>query len=331
MKKIINKPENVLNEMINGLVKAYPEKLERVDDSSVISRKILKDTGKVGIISGGGSGHEPAHAGFVGYGMLDCAICGEVFTSPTPDQILIAIQKADRGAGVFMVVKNYTGDIMNFEMAKDMAQDLGIKVDYIVVNDDVAVEDSTYTAGRRGVAGTILVHKILGALAEEGKSLEEIKNYAEKIVKNIKSYGMAIKACTIPAVGKENFTLEDDEMEIGIGIHGEPGIKKETLKTADEITKELTDYILYDFDNLEGNFVVIVNSMGATPLMELMIVNNFLNDYLKEKNLIIKKTYMGNYMTSLDMAGYSITLMKVDENDLKYLNSKADTVALKEF
>lgn len=331
MKKLINNPENVLDEMLNGLVKAYPDKIKRIEDSSVIARKNPKDQGKVGIISGGGSGHEPAHAGYVGYGMLDMAVCGEVFTSPTPDQVLIAIQNADRGAGVFMVVKNYTGDVMNFEMAKDMAADMGINVDYIVVNDDVAVEDSTYTTGRRGVAGTIFVHKILGALAEEGKTLEEIKQYAEKIVKNIKTFGMSIKACTIPQVGKENFHLADDEMEIGIGIHGEPGIRKEKIKKVNEITKELVDKIMTDFKTEDGEYAVMVNGMGATPLMELYVINDYLSDYLKEKNIKIFKTFVGNYMTSLDMAGYSITLMKVDEDDKKYISAKADTIAFKEF
>ncbi len=331
MKKLINNPENVLDEMLNGLVKAYPDKIKRIEDSSVIARKKPKDQGKVGIISGGGSGHEPAHAGYVGYGMLDMAVCGEVFTSPTPDQVLIAIQNADRGAGVFMVVKNYTGDVMNFEMAKDMAADMGINVDYIVVNDDVAVEDSTYTTGRRGVAGTIFVHKILGALAEEGKTLEEIKQYAEKIVKNIKTFGMSIKACTIPQVGKENFHLADDEMEIGIGIHGEPGIRKEKIKKVNEITKELVDKIMTDFKTEDGEYAVMVNGMGATPLMELYVINDYLSDYLKEKNIKVFKTFVGNYMTSLDMAGYSITLMKVDEDDKKYISAKADTIAFKEF
>lgn len=331
MKKLINNPENVLDEMLNGLVKAYPDKIKRIEDSSVIARKNPKDQGKVGIISGGGSGHEPAHAGYVGYGMLDMAVCGEVFTSPTPDQVLIAIQNADRGAGVFMVVKNYTGDVMNFEMAKDMAADMGINVDYIVVNDDVAVEDSTYTTGRRGVAGTIFVHKILGALAEEGKTLEEIKQYAEKIVKNIKTFGMSIKACTIPQVGKENFHLADDEMEIGIGIHGEPGIRKEKIKKVNEITKELVDKIMTDFKTEDGEYAVMVNGMGATPLVELYVINDYLSDYLKEKNIKVFKTFVGNYMTSLDMAGYSITLMKVDEDDKKYISAKADTIAFKEF
>ncbi|MDO4594839.1 MAG: dihydroxyacetone kinase subunit DhaK [Tissierellia bacterium] len=328
MKKIINDTENIVNEMIEGMIKAFSDKLERIENTDVIIRKDRKKD-KVAIISGGGSGHEPAHAGYVGYGMLDCAVCGEVFTSPTPDQVYEAIKNADCGKGVFLIIKNYTGDVMNFDMAKEMAEAEGIKVDYIVVNDDVAVEDSTYTTGRRGICGTILFHKILGAMAEDSKSLEEIKECAENLVKNIKSMGMAIKPCTIASVGKENFHLEDDEMEIGIGIHGEPGIKREKIKTANEITKELTDKILSEFDDL-SEVLVIVNGMGQTPEMELFIVNNFLHDYLTDKDIKIYKSMVGNYMTSLDMAGFSITILKLNEEFKKYLDYKADTICLKE-
>lgn len=258
--------------------------------------------------------------------MLDCAICGEIFTSPTPDQVLEAIKLADSGEGVFMVVKNYTGDVLNFEMAKDMAEMEGIKVDYIIVNDDVAVEDSTYTTGRRGIAGTVFVHKVLGAMARDGKSLDEMKAMAEKIVKNIKSMGMAIKPCINPISGKESFELSEEDMEIGIGIHGEPGIKQEKIKSADEISKELLDYILKDFDNLDGDFVLMVNGMGQTTEMELFVVNNFCHDYLKEKNINIKKTFLGNFMTSMDMAGFSLTLFKVDDEILKLLDEKVEIV-----
>ncbi len=328
MKKIINDPANVVDEMINGLVKGYPDKLKRLENTNVVARFDKKDS-KVGIISGGGSGHEPAHAGYVGYGMLDCAVCGEVFTSPTPDQILEAIKEADSGKGVFMVVKNYTGDVLNFDMAKELAELEDIDVDYIIVNDDVAVEDSEFTTGRRGIAGTVFVHKVLGAMAEQGKSLQEIKEEAEKLVTNIKSMGMAIKPCVLPQVGKESFHLEENEMEIGIGIHGEAGIRKEAIKPANDIAKELTDTILQEFDDLD-EVCVMVNGMGQTPLMELYIVNNFLNDYLKEKNIKISKSYVGNYMTSIDMAGFSITIFKVSDEEKEYLNFKADTVFLKE-
>ncbi|MDU3152868.1 MAG: dihydroxyacetone kinase subunit DhaK [Anaerococcus hydrogenalis] len=312
--------------MLNGLYKANQDKVKINEDMKIIYRKDLPIKGKVGLISGGGSGHEPAHAGYVGDGMLDCAICGEIFTSPTPDQVLEAIKLADSGQGVFMVIKNYTGDVMNFEMAKDMAEMDGINVDYIIVNDDVAVEDSTYTSGRRGIAGTIFVHKVLGAMAREGKSLEEIKAMAEKIVKNIKSMGMSTKACINPISGKESFDLSEEDMEIGVGIHGEPGVKQEKVKSADEISKELLDHILDDYEDKNGDFVLMVNGMGQTTEMELFIVNNFVNDYLSDKNINIKKTFLGNYMTSMDMAGFSLTLFKVDDEILKYLEEKVDVV-----
>ena len=326
MKKIINDPENIIKQMLNGLYKANQDKIKINENMKIIYRKDLPIKGKVGLISGGGSGHEPAHAGYVGDGMLDCAICGEIFTSPTPDQVLEAIKLADSGQGVFMVIKNYTGDVMNFEMAKDMAEMDGINVDYIIVNDDVAVEDSTYTSGRRGIAGTIFVHKVLGAMAREGKSLEEIKAMAEKIVKNIKSMGMATKACINPISGKESFDLSEEDMEIGVGIHGEPGVKQEKVKSADEISKELLDHILDDYEDKNGDFVLMVNGMGQTTEMELFIVNNFVNDYLSDKNINIKKTFLGNYMTSMDMAGFSLTLFKVDDEILKYLEEKVDVV-----
>lgn len=326
MKKIINDKDKIISQMLNGLQKANEDKVKINEELKIVYRKDLPIKGKVGLISGGGSGHEPAHAGYVGDGMLDCAICGEIFTSPTPDQVLEAIKLADSGQGVFMVIKNYTGDVMNFEMAKDMAEMEGIKVDYIIVNDDVAVEDSTYTTGRRGIAGTIFVHKVLGAMARSGKSLEEMKAMAEKIVKNIKSMGMATKACINPISGKESFDLSEEDMEIGVGIHGEPGVKQEKIKTADEISKELLDHILEDFENLDGDFVLMVNGMGQTTEMELFIVNNFASDYLKEKNINIKKTFLGNFMTSMDMAGFSLTLFKVDDEILKLLEENVDIV-----
>lgn len=326
MKKIINDKDKIISQMLNGLQKANEDKVKINEELKIVYRKDLPIKGKVGLISGGGSGHEPAHAGYVGDGMLDCAICGEIFTSPTPDQVLEAIKLADSGQGVFMVIKNYTGDVMNFEMAKDMAEMEGIKVDYIIVNDDVAVEDSTYTTGRRGIAGTIFVHKVLGAMARSGKSLEEMKAMAEKIVKNIKSMGMATKACINPISGKESFDLSEEDMEIGVGIHGEPGVKQEKIKSADEISKELLDHILDDYENLDGDFVLMVNGMGQTTEMELFIVNNFASDYLKEKNINIKKTFLGNFMTSMDMAGFSLTLFKVDDEILKLLEENVDIV-----
>lgn len=328
MKKLINVVENVEEEMILGLVKSAPEKLRKLDCGNVVVRANKKE-GKVALVSGGGSGHEPAHGGYVGEGMLDGAVAGAVFTSPTPDQIFEAIKAVATDKGVLCVVKNYTGDIMNFEMAIDMAKDEGIKADYVVVNDDVAVKDSLYTTGRRGVAGTILVHKIAGALAETGASLEEVKAVAEKVIANVRTMGMAITACTVPAAGKPGFELADDEMEIGIGIHGEPGTRREALKPANEIAEELLGKITDDIDFVGKEVAVIVNGMGGTPLMELYIINNFVHDYLTKKGVKIYDTMVGNYMTSIEMAGFSITLLRLDGELKSLYDAKADTPALK--
>ena len=323
MKKLINKADDLVDQMLDGLVKANPEKIIRIEGTNVIARADAPVEGKVGLISGGGSGHEPAHAGYVGKGMLDCAIAGDVFTSPTPDQVLEAIKKANSGKGVFMVIKNYQGDVMNFEMAKEMAEMEDIEVDYIIVADDIAVEKKE---DRRGVAGTIFVHKTLGAMAENGASLAEIKEMAEKITVDIKSIGIATKPCTNPSDGKESFSLEDNEFEMGIGIHGEEGIQKEEMKSADEIVKEMLDRLLVEIDDKDNQYAVLLNGMGATPEMELYVVNNSLSDYLAEKNIKVARTYIGNFMTSMDMAGFSITLYKVDEERLKLLDQEVDIV-----
>ncbi|HLR03004.1 MAG TPA: dihydroxyacetone kinase subunit DhaK [Virgibacillus sp.] len=325
MKKIINQPEDVVEEMVEGIASAYPDTVKQIPGTSVIVRKDAPVSGKVGIISGGGSGHEPAHAGYVGKGMLDAAVSGSVFTSPTPDQVFEAIKATDSGEGVFLVVKNYTGDVINFEMAAELAEAEGITVDYIVVNDDVAVEDSSFTTGRRGIAGTVLVHKIVGALAEKGAPLETIKRAAEKAVANVRSIGMALTSCIVPEAGKASFNLEDDEMEIGIGIHGEPGIERETLTSANDIAERLTDKVLADMDFSDSDVVVMVNGLGATPEMELYIVNKKVQEILNTKGITVYRTYVGEYMTSLEMAGCSVTLMKVDE-ELKTLLD-ADTLA----
>ena len=327
MKKLINAVEAVEEQMVQGLVKSTP-KLAKLDDHLVVVRADKKE-GKVALISGGGSGHEPAHAGYVGEGMLDGAVCGAVFTSPAPDPILEEIKAVATDKGVLCVVKNYTGDIMNFEMAIDMAKDEDINADYVVVNDDVAVKDSLYTTGRRGVAGTVLVHKIAGALAETGASLEEVKAVAEKVIANVRTMGMAITACTMPAAGKPGFELADDEMEIGIGIHGEPGTSRETLKPANEIADELLSRIVEDIDYTGKEVAVIINGMGGTPLMELYIVNNYVSDFLAEKGIKIYDTMVGNYMTSIEMAGFSITLLRLDDELKKLYDAKADTPALK--
>lgn len=323
MKKIINNPEDIVDQMLDGLVKANKDKIIRIEDTNVIARKDAPVDGKVGLISGGGSGHEPAHAGFVGKGMLDCAVAGDIFTSPTPDQVLEAIKKSDSGKGVFMVIKNYQGDVMNFEMAKEMAEMEDIKVDYIIVNDDIVVDKKE---DRRGVAGTIFVHKTLGAMAENGASLTEIKEAADSIVDDMKSIGMATKPCTNPSDGKESFKLADNELEMGIGIHGEEGIKKEEMKSADKIVKEMVDRLLEEVTDTNSQYALLINGMGSTPEMELYVISNSLHDYLGEKNIRVARSYIGNFMTSMDMAGFSITLYKVDDERLKLLDQEVDIV-----
>ena len=326
MKKFINDVSTVETEMLDGMCLAYPQYVKRLPGLDVIVRAEKKE-GKVAVISGGGSGHEPAHAGFVGKGMLDAAVPGAVYTSPTPDQILEAIQAADAGKGVLMVVKNYTGDVMNFEMAAEMAD--GIEVAEVITNDDVAVEDSLYTTGRRGVAGTIFVHKIAGAKAEAGADLAEVKDVAQKVIDNVRTMGVALKPSTIPAAGKPGFELGEDEMELGIGIHGEPGTSTEKLQPADAIVDHLLDKILNDNVDYAGSEVaVMVNGSGATPVMELYILNKRVNDVLTEKGIKVARTYVGNYMTSIDMAGASITLLKLDDEMKELLDAPADTIGL---
>lgn len=328
MKKIINAVDQVENQMIEGMVKAFPQYVKKLDCGNVVVRA-EKKTGKVALISGGGSGHEPAHGGFVGKGMLDAAVAGAVFTSPTPDQIYEGIKAVDDGKGVLMVVKNYTGDVLNFEMAAEMAADMdGIEVKEVVVNDDVAVQDSLYTTGRRGVAGTVFVHKIAGALAEKGASLDEVQAVAQKVIDNVRTMGMAIKPCTVPAAGEPGFELADDEMEIGIGIHGEPGVEKKPLETADEIVDTLLEKILADIDYSGSEVAVMINGCGSTPLMELFIVNNRVADVLAEKGIKVYKTMVGEYMTSLEMEGFSVTLLRLDDQMKELLDEEADTPAL---
>ncbi|TXL61717.1 dihydroxyacetone kinase subunit DhaK [Cerasibacillus terrae] len=319
MKKIINDPEQVAQEMITGMLLAAPNKLKQLKDTTVIMRKDAPIKRKVGIVSGGGSGHEPAHAGYIGSGMLDAAVIGEVFTSPSVDQVYEAIKAVDSGEGVFLVIKNYTGDVLNFEMAAELATAEGIQVEQIIVNDDVAVEDSSFTTGRRGIAGTIFIHKIVGAKANLGGSLEEIKRVAEKAVANVRSMGMAITPCSIPAAGEASFTLSEQEMEIGIGIHGEPGIERKPLATAKEIATELTQKILADI-NLQKNdeVAVLINGLGSTPDMELYILNKEVQQILKEKEIHVYQTFVGEYMTALEMGGCSFTLLKLDD-ELKSL------------
>ncbi len=329
MKKIINNPEHVVDEMLNGMVSAHPDYCKRLEGFQVLVRANLPGE-KVALVSGGGSGHEPSHGGFVGEGMLDGAVAGDVFSSPTPDQVFEAIKAVDQGEGVLLVIKNYTGDIMNFEMAGEMAEAEGIDVKQVVVNDDVAVEDSTYTTGRRGIAGTIFIHKIAGAAAEAGKSLDEVQSIANKVIGNVRSMGMSLTPCTIPAAGKPGFELEEDEMEVGLGIHGEPGTYKDEIKTADEIAEILVGKILEDIEYKSGDkAAVLVNGLGGTPLMELYIVNRKVHELLSKKGIKVYKTIVGNFMTSLEMAGCSVSLLKLDDELIKYLDARADTVAYK--
>lgn len=328
MKKLINAVDQVENQMISGMVKAYPHYLTKLNCGNVVVRT-EKKSGKVALISGGGSGHEPAHGGYVGTGMLDAAVAGAVFTSPTPDQIYEGIKEIATDKGVLMVIKNYTGDVMNFEMAREMSEMEGIKVEQVIVNDDVAVDNSLYTVGRRGVAGTVFVHKIAGALAETGADLEEVKEVAEDVIANVRSMGMAIRPCTVPAAGVPGFELKDDEMEVGIGIHGEPGTHRETLKTADEITDMLLDKILADLDYSGAETAVMINGAGATPLMELFIINNRVADVLAEKGIKVYKTFVGEYMTSLEMEGFSISILRLNDRLKELLDAPADTPAFK--
>lgn len=330
MKKIINDANLVLEDMLKGMVAAHPEYIKKLENADVLLRVDSPIDGKVALVSGGGSGHEPAHGGYVGKGMLDAAVAGAVFTSPTPDQVYEAIKAVDSGKGVLLVIKNYTGDVMNFEMAKDMAEMEGINVKAVVVNDDVAVENSTYTAGRRGIAGTVFIHKIAGAKAETGASLEEVTRVAKKVISNVRSMGMAISSCIVPAAGKPNFTLGENEMEIGMGIHGEPGTHREEIKTADEITEHLMSKILEDIKLSSGEEVaVMVNGLSSTPLMELYIVNKKVNEILEEKGVKIHKTFVGEFMTSLEMAGFSITVLKLDSELKELLDAPANTPAFK--
>lgn len=328
MKKIINAPDQVDNQMTEGLVKAYPQYLRKIEEENVVVRARRKE-GKVALISGGGSGHEPAHGGYVGEGMLDAAVAGPVFTSPSPDPILKGIREIATPAGVLMIIKNYTGDVMNFEMAGDFARDEDIKVEQVIVDDDVAVDGSLFTTGRRGIAGTVFVHKIAGAKAETGASLEEVKAAAEKVIANVRSMSMAISPCTVPAAGKPGFSLEDDEMEIGIGIHGEPGTHKEKLLPADEIADQLLEKILSDLDFSGREVAVMINGCGGTPLMELYVVNNHVADVLADRNIKVYRTFVGEYMTSLEMEGFSITLLRLDDEMKELLDAKADTPAFK--
>jgi dihydroxyacetone kinase-like protein len=330
VKKLINAPENVVKEALAGMADAHPDLITVHFDPDIIVRADGPIKGKVGVISGGGSGHEPMHGGFVGKGMLDAACPGAVFTSPVPDQMLAATKAVDGGKGVLHIVKNYTGDVMNFEMAAEMAVAEGIEVAAVVTNDDVAVKDSTWTAGRRGVGVTVLLEKIVGAAADTGADLAEVKRIAEKVNAQGRSMGMALTSCTVPHVGKPSFELPDDEMEIGVGIHGEPGRRRVKLASAAEITKMLVEPILEDLPFVSGdNVLAFVNGMGGTPLIELYIVYNELAKILKDRGISSGRKLIGSYITSLDMAGCSITLLKLDAELTKLWDAPVHTPALR--
>ncbi|WP_338560283.1 dihydroxyacetone kinase subunit DhaK [Paraclostridium sordellii] len=329
MKKIINKPENVVMEMCNGIAMAHPE-LEFIKKYKVIKRKNI-DKNKVSLISGGGSGHEPAHAGFVGKGMLDAAVCGDVFASPSQIQVYQSIKSTASDKGTLLIIKNYSGDMMNFKNAAYLASEDGIKVDYVRVEDDIAVEDSLYTVGRRGVAGTVFVHKIAGAAAELGKSLEDVKSIAQKAADNVRSLGFALTSCTVPAKGTPTFQLGEDEIEFGVGIHGEPGIRREKMASADDLAKKMVDAILKDM-NIVGNneeIAILINGFGGTPLQELYLLNNSVYRELSKKNIKINRAFVGNYMTSIDMEGASISILKLDDELKNLLSQVSDTPAFK--
>ena len=326
MKKVINDPQNVVREMLTGFSYAYPELVRPVMEHQAIIRAGAPVQNKVALISGGGSGHEPSHAGFVGPGMLDAACAGAVFTSPTMDDIAAVMRLIDGGKGIFQVVKNYSGDVMNFEMAADLLRDEGCHVEAVTVDDDVAVEDSLYTAGRRGVAGTIFVHKIAGAAAEAGLDLVGVKDFAERVRDNVRSMGFALTPCTVPEVGKTTFTLREMEMEVGIGIHGEPGTRRVELMPANQIADTVLDRILPDLPFRSGDEVAaIINGMGGTPLMELMILNKRVAERLSQEKIKVYKSWVGNFMTSLEMAGGSVTLLRLSEDIAAYLNAPART------
>ena len=328
MKKFINKVEDVENEMVAGLTRAFPRHLRKLECGNVVVRA-EKRTDKVALVTGGGSGHEPSFGGYVGTGMLDAAVSGAVYTSPAADLIYEAIKAVATEKGVLLAIMNYTGDVMNFEMAKDLAEADGIRVEQVVVNDDVAVDNSLYTVGRRGVAGTVLVHKIAGAKAETGAELADVKAVAEKAIANVRTMGVAINPSTIPAAGKPGFELAADEMEFGIGIHGEPGVRREKLRSANEIVDALLEKILADLDFSGREVAVLVNGSGGTPLMELCIINNRVHEVLATKDVPIHRTFVGNYMTSIEQEGFSLTLLRLDDEMKALLDAAADTPAFK--
>ena len=329
MKKLINDPEDVVAEALLGIEAARPD--VRVDHTNrIIYRQQAPKAGKVGLVSGGGSGHEPLHGGFVGFGMLDAACAGQIFTSPTPDQMLEATKCVDSDAGVLHIVKNYTGDVMNFEMAAELAAaETGITVDSVIVNDDVAVEDSLYTAGRRGVGATVLLEKLVGAAAEEGRPLSDLVALARAINGSARSMGMALTSCTVPAAGQPTFELAEGEMELGIGIHGEPGRHRVTSASAREIAEQLIDPILADLDFSSTPVIVMLNGMGGTPLIELYVMYGEVSKIIAKAGITVARNLVGNYITSLEMAGCSVTLLRADQELIRLWDAPVNTAGLR--
>jgi dihydroxyacetone kinase-like protein len=329
MKKLINDPQDVVAEALIGIEAARPE--VRVDHANrIIYRRDAPVTVKVGLVSGGGSGHEPLHGGFVGLGMLDAACAGQIFTSPTPDQMLEATKAVDSGAGVLHIVKNYTGDVMNFEMAAELAAaETGIVVESVIVNDDVAVQDSLYTAGRRGVGVTVLLEKLVGAAAEEGRSLTDLVSLARSVNDSGRSMGMALTSCIVPAAGKPTFELGRDEMELGIGIHGEPGRRRVPLTSAREIAEQLMEPVLADLDFTSSPVIVMLNGMGGTPLIELYLMYGEVFKIIEKAGITVARNLVGNYITSLEMAGCSITILRADEELIRLWDAPVNTAGLR--
>jgi dihydroxyacetone kinase-like protein len=329
VKKLINDPADVITEALRGMAIAHPEL--RIDHTNkIIYRGDAPVSGKVGLLSGGGSGHEPLHGGFVGKGMLDAACAGEIFTSPVPDQMLEATKNVDGGAGVLHIVKNYTGDVMNFEMAAELAAAEGFTVESVVVDDDVAVQDSTFTAGRRGVGATVLVEKLAGAAADQGRNLTEVAGIARRVNEATRSMGVALTSCTVPAVGHPTFDLPDGEIEMGIGIHGEPGRERIPLAPARQVAEMMLDPILSDLDFAgDGGTILFVNGMGATPLIELYVMYAEVAAILEKAGVSIARSLVGPYITSLDMAGCSVTLLRADDELLGLWDHPVNTPALR--
>ena len=330
MKKLINRPEDAVKEALEGVAAAHAGRLRVHTDPDYVVRADAPVQGKVALVSGGGSGHEPMHGGFVGMGMLDAACPGEVFTCPTPDQMLAATKAVDGGAGVLHIVKNYTGDVMNFEMAAELAREEGIEVVQVVIDDDVAVKDSLYTAGRRGVGATVLAEKICGAAAELRRPLAEVAGLCRKVNTNARSMGVALTSCTVPMAGKPTFALGDDEMEIGVGIHGEPGRERRQLASVHDIVEELATAVVEDLPYSRGEQVLaFVNGLGGTPLMELYVVYNELRKLLEGRGIVITRNLIGSYITSLDMAGCSITLLRLDDELTALWDAPVNTTGLR--